>query len=79
MEPWHILLVAFIAGVGQAFDQPSRASIFPRLVQREHIGNAVAMESVVWNGVRILAPALAGLVIDRLSIETSMFISAASF
>ena len=79
VEPWHILLVAFIAGVGQAFDQPSRASIFPRLVQREHIGNAVAMESVVWNGVRILAPALAGLVIDRLSIETSMFISAASF
>ncbi len=79
VEPWHILLTAFIAGVGQAFDQPSRASIFPRLVDRAHIVNAVAMESVVWNGVRILAPALAGLVIDRLSIETSMFLSAASF
>lgn len=79
VEPWHILLTAFIAGVGQAFDQPSRASIFPRLVEREHIVNAVAMESVVWNGVRVLAPALAGLVIDRLSIEISMFISAASF
>ena len=79
VEPWHVLLAAFITGIGQAFDQPSRASIFPRLVDRAHIGNAVAMESIVWNGVRILAPALAGLVIDRLSIETSMFISAASF
>ena len=79
VEPWHILLAAFIAGIGQAFDQPSRASIFPRLVEREHIVNAVAMESVVWNGVRVLAPALAGMVIARLSIETSMLISAGSF
>ncbi len=79
VEPWHILLAAFIAGVGQAFDQPSRASIFPRLMEREHIVNAVAMESVVWNGVRVLAPALAGLVIARLSIEASMLISASSF
>ena len=79
VEPWHILLTAFIAGIGQAFDQPSRASIFPRLVDREHIVNAVAMESVVWNGVRVLAPALAGVVIARLSIETSMLISAGSF
>ena len=79
VEPWHILLAAFIAGVCQAFDQASRASIFPRLVERQHIANAVAMESVVWNGVRVLAPALAGLVIARLSIEVSMFLSAASF
>ena len=79
VEPWHILLTAFVAGVGQAFDQPSRASIFPRLVDREHIVNAVAMESVVWNGVRVLAPALAGMVIARLSIEVSMLISAGSF
>ena len=79
VEPWHILLGAFIAGAGQAFDQPSRASIFPRLVEREHIVNAVAMESLVWNGVRILAPALAGLVIDRLSIAAAMLFSAGSF
>ena len=79
VEPWHILLGAFIAGAGQAFDQPSRASIFPRLVEREHIVSAVAMESLVWNGVRILAPALAGLVIDRLSIAAAMLLSAGSF
>lgn len=79
VEVWHVLVAAFIIGAGQAFDQPSRSSVFPRLVHREHIVNAVAMESIVWNAVRVLAPALAGIVIERLSIQTSMFFSAATF
>jgi MFS family permease len=76
---WHVLATAVIIGALQAFDQPSRSSIFPRLVKREDIVNAVAMESIVWNAVRVLAPALAGIVIDRLSIHASMFFSAATF
>ncbi|MFQ6026363.1 MAG: MFS transporter, partial [Dehalococcoidia bacterium] len=79
VEAWHVLAVAVIAGTVQAFDQPSRSSLFPRLVEREHISNAVAMESIVWNAVRVLAPALAGVVIERLSIQASMFFSASSF
>jgi len=79
VEMWHILVTAVIIGALQAFDQPSRSSVFPRLVEREHIVNAVAMESIVWNGVRILGPVLAGIVIGRVNIETSMFISAATF
>ena len=75
----HILVAAVIIGALQAFDRPSRSSVFPRLVERKHIVNAVAMESIVWNGVRILGPVLAGLVIERVSIEASMFISAATF
>lgn len=79
VEAWHVLAVAVIAGTVQAFDQPSRSSLFPRLVEREHISNAVAMESIVWNAVRVLAPALAGVVIARLSIQASMFFSASTF
>ena len=79
VEPWHLLVVAGIIGSVQAFDSPSRSSIFPRLVQREHIVNAVAMESIVWNVVRILGPLFAGIIIDRVSIPASMFASAASF
>jgi len=79
VEVWHILVTAIIIGALQAFDQPSRSSVFPRLVEREHIVNAVAMESIVWNGVRILGPVLAGLIIGRANIQTSIFISAASF
>ncbi len=79
VEPAHVLIAAVLIGTVQAFDQPSRSSIFPRLVQREHIVNAVAMESLVWNGVRVLGPTLAGLVIDQFSIQTSMLCSAATF
>ena len=79
VEPAHVLIAAVLIGTVQAFDQPSRSSIFPRLVEREHIVNAVAMESLVWNGVRVLAPALAGIMIEQFSIQASMFFSAATF
>ena len=79
VEPAHVLIAAVLIGTVQAFDQPSRSSIFPRLVEREHIVNAVAMESLVWNGVRVLAPALAGIMIEQVSIQASMFFSAATF
>ena len=79
VEPAHVLIAAVLIGTVQAFDQPSRSSLFPRLVQREHIVNAVAMESLVWNGVRVLAPALAGIMIEQISIQASMFFSAATF
>ena len=79
VEPAHVLIAAVLIGTVQAFDQPSRSSIFPRLVDRAHIVNAVAMESLVWNGVRVLGPTLAGITIEQLSIQASMFFSAATF
>ena len=79
VEPWHLLVSAVVIGAAQAFDQPSRASVFPRLVEREHIVNAVAMSELVWNGVRILGPTLAGIIIVHWSIATSLFFSAATF
>jgi len=79
VEMAHVLIAAVLIGAVQAFDQPSRSSIFPRLVLREHIVNAVAMESLVWNGVRVLGPTLAGVIIAQRSIQESMFISAATF
>ena len=78
-EVWHVLATAVIIGAVSAIDQPSRSSIFPRLVLREHILNAVAMENIVWNAVRIGAPAVAGLVIENWEIHTSMFCTAAAF
>ncbi len=79
VQSWHLLLAAVIIGAGQAVDQPSRASVSPRLVRPEHIVNAVAMDSLVWNTVRVAGPVLAGIIIERVSIEASMFFSAATF
>ena len=79
IEVWHLLVAAITIGALQAFDQPSRASLFPRLVEREHIVNAVAMSELVWNAVRILGPTLAGVLIDQVSIQASMLFSAGTF
>jgi predicted MFS family arabinose efflux permease len=79
VKTWHILAAGVIIGAVQAFDAPSRSSVSPRLVRTEHIVNAVAMDSIVWNVVRVLAPALAGIIIAWRDIPTSMFISAATF
>ena len=79
VEPWHLFVTAGVIGAVQAFDQPSRSSVFPRLVEREHIVNAVAMESIIWNAVRIIGPLIAGIVIARVSIQASMFTTAAAF
>ena len=79
VEPWHLLAMAVAIGTVQAFDRPSRASIYPRLVERQHIANAVAVSELIWNGVRVLGPALAGLLIEGVSIHAAIFFSAATF
>ncbi|HIB11450.1 MAG TPA: MFS transporter [Dehalococcoidia bacterium] len=79
VEVWHLLAAAVAIGALQAFDQPSRAAVFPRLVEREHIVSAVTMSELVWNGVRVLGPTLAGILIEQLSIEASMLFSAGTF
>ena len=76
---WHVLAAAFLIGAVQAFDTPTRQSIFPRLIERKALSNAVALNSVVWTGTRIFAPAMAGLIIGQTNISTAIFVSAAGF
>ena len=79
VNEWHVLVAAFLIGAVQAFDTPSRQSIFPRLIERKALSNAVALNSVVWTGTRIVAPATAGLIIGWIGISTTIFISAVGF
>ena len=76
---WHVLLAAFLIGAVQAFDNPTRQSMFPRLVGREALSSAVALNSAVWTGTRIIAPTMAGVLIGRTSIPTVIFLSAVGF
>ena len=76
---WHVLASAFLIGGVQAFDTPTRQSIFPRLIDRTALPNAIALNSLIWNGTRIIAPAMAGIIIGRADISTAIFISAAGF
>ena len=79
VNQWHVLAAAFLIGAVQAFDTPTRQSIFPRLIERKALPNAVALNSVVWTGTRIFAPAVAGLIIGQTNISAAIFVSAAGF
>lgn len=63
---WHILALSVISGIAAAMDMPARQSLIPHLVRREDLMNAIALHSAVFNGSRIIGPAIAGIIIDQL-------------
>ena len=54
---YNLLIIAFFAGAVNAFDQPARQALYPHLIDRKVMLSAVAMNSAIWQGTRIVAPA----------------------
>ncbi|NNJ10353.1 MFS transporter [Chloroflexales bacterium ZM16-3] len=79
IQLWQIYLLAMIQGVVNALDTPVRQAFAVELVGREDRPNAVALNSIVFNGSRIIGPALAGLLIGPLGIAAMLYLNAASF
>ena len=70
VQIWHIFAVAFTFGIIQAFDQPGRHALFPHLLDRRELMNAVSLTSIIWPGTKIFGPALAGYLIAKLGEVT---------
>ena len=79
VEGWHVLAVAFVSGATQAFGNPARQSIFPQLIDRENLMNAVALNSMVWQATRVVAPAIGGVIVGTLGEAVTFYVCAASF
>ena len=79
VEPWHVLVIAFLAGGVEAFDNPARQALYPRLIHRSVMMSAVAMNSVIWQSTRIIAPGVAGILIDLFNTESALYISGFGF
>lgn len=62
VQPWHILVLAALLGIANAFDAPARQSFLVELVEREDLTNAIALNSTMFNTGAIVGPAFAGLV-----------------
>ena len=60
---WHVLVVSGLLGLVQGFDFPARSSIFPALIQPHQMMSAVALNSILWQGTRMILPAIGGLLI----------------
>ena len=79
IEVWQVLAIAFVAGAVNAFDQPSRQALYPHLIDRSVMMSAVALNSSIWQGTRIVAPAIAGLIIASAGIATSFYVAGSGF
>jgi MFS family permease len=76
---WHIYALALLQGVVNAIDTPARQAFSIELVGRDDVVNAVALNSMLFNGARIVGPAVAGLMIATIGIAPVLYINAASF
>ena len=75
---WNLAVAALVIGLVQSFDEPARASLFPRLLpDRSLIPIAVPLTSVAWSSTRIVAPSIAGFVIAAAGAGPSFFAAAA--
>ena len=57
----YVLLLSFVAGLGQAFGGPAYQSLIPSLVEKKDLPNAIALNSIQFNLARVFGPLLAGV------------------
>ncbi|MBI5631016.1 MAG: MFS transporter [Elusimicrobia bacterium] len=79
IQVWHVFTLAFCQGLVNAFDMPARQVLIGELVPSEHRHNAIALNSTITNAMRILGPALAGLIIGSMGEGPCFALNAASF
>ena len=59
----HLLVLAALGSTFRAFDEPSRMSLVPQLIDRELLSNAIALGSIPWQAGRMIGPSVTGILI----------------
>ena len=76
---WMVITLSFISGCGQAFGGPAYQSLIPTLVGKEHLPNAVALNSIQFNLARVIGPVVAGYALSQLGMEACFGLNGISF
>jgi MFS family permease len=79
VQPWQIIAVAALGGVVMAFDMPARQSFVIEITSRADLRNAVALNSSMVNGARIIGPSVAGIVMARYGVAACYLIDGITF
>ncbi len=80
IQVWHIILLSVALGLINAFDMPSRQSFMVEMVEKkEDLGNAIALNSTMVNGARLLGPSIAGVLIAITGEATCFLINGLSY
>ena len=80
VQVWHLILLSFFLGVVNSFDMPIRQSFVVEMLERkEDLGNAIALNSSLFNGARLIGPSIAGIVIALVGEGICFLLNAISF
>jgi predicted MFS family arabinose efflux permease len=79
VQYWHVLVLAALLGLATTFDMPTRQAITVELVGRDDLMNAIALNSSMFNGARLVGPAVAGLVVAQVGEATAFLLNGLSF
>jgi MFS family permease len=76
---WHILTLSVVTGMAQAFGGPAYQSLFPTLVDKQHIPNAIALNSIQFNLARVIGPLIAGAALAAFGMVACFGLNGVSF
>jgi len=79
VQPWMLLVLAFVFGTINAFDLPARQSFLVEMVGKEDLPNAIALNSAAFNTARVVGPAIAGIVVALAGEAWCFWINALSY
>ena len=79
IQIWMVLALSFTTGLAQAFGGPAYQSLVPTLVPKEHLPNAVALNSIQFNLARVIGPIVAGVTLAAFGMVACFGLNAISF
>ncbi|MFL6245557.1 MAG: MFS transporter [Thermoanaerobaculia bacterium] len=79
IHEWHLFVLAALLGIVNAFDLPARQAFLVQMVEREDLINAIALNSSMFNGARIVGPAVAGLLVAAIGEGWCFLLNAISY
>lgn len=79
ITPAWIVTISALGGVAMAFDMPTRQAFLVEITSATDLHNAIALNSAIVNGARVIGPAVAGLVMAKAGPATCFFLNALSF
>jgi MFS family permease len=79
IRPWHIYTMTFLSAAVGSCDGPARQALFPLLIPKEVLPNAVALNAILWKGAALLGPMLGGVAISLMGTSGAFYANAASF
>ena len=79
IQVWEVIGIAFLVGIVNAFDVPIRQAFLVQMVGKEDLPNAIALNSSIFNGARVIGPAIAGFAIAWVGEGWCFFLNGVSF